>query len=73
MHTAWSVSGPAQLSVYAIGVARRQADGSGRWLIGDAFTVGKHTVHTRRLMQQGDERQGSPPCQDVPKVRFQVV
>jgi ketosteroid isomerase-like protein len=30
MHTAWNVSGPPQLSVYAIEVARRQADGT--WL-----------------------------------------
>jgi hypothetical protein len=27
--------------VYAIEVARRQADGTWRWLIGDPYTVGK--------------------------------
>jgi uncharacterized protein (TIGR02246 family) len=43
MHTEWKVSSPYQLSVYAIEVARRQADGRWRWLIGDPFTVGRHT------------------------------
>jgi hypothetical protein len=33
------VSGPQQMSVYAIEVARRQQDGTWRWLIGDSFTV----------------------------------
>jgi hypothetical protein len=28
------------LSLYAIEVARRQSDGTWRWLIGDPFTVG---------------------------------
>ena|SRR5258705_9911599 len=42
MHTRWNVSGPQQISVYAIEVARRQPDGTWRWLIGDPFTVGKH-------------------------------
>jgi ketosteroid isomerase-like protein len=41
MHTDWKVSSPQQMSVYAIEVARRQADGTWRWLIGDPFTVGK--------------------------------
>ena len=41
MHTDWKVSSPQQLFVYAIEVARRQADGTWRWLIGDPFTVGK--------------------------------
>jgi ketosteroid isomerase-like protein len=41
MHTLWEVSGPQQMSVYAIEVARREADGTWRWLIGDPFTVGR--------------------------------
>lgn len=44
MHTEWRVSSPQQMSVYAIEVARRQSDGSWCWLIGDPFTVGRHTV-----------------------------
>ena len=42
MHTQWTVS-PQGLSVYAIEVARRQPDNTWRWLVGDPFTVGKHT------------------------------
>jgi len=30
--------------VHAIEVARRQADGTWRWLIGDPFTVGRHVA-----------------------------
>ena len=41
MHTAWTVSGPETMRVHAIEVARRQADGSWRWLIGDPFTVNR--------------------------------
>jgi ketosteroid isomerase-like protein len=41
MHTEWKVSSPEPMSVYAIEVARRQPDGTWRWLIGDPFTVGK--------------------------------
>ena len=41
MHTEWTVSGPQPMLVYAIEVARRQADGTWRWLIGDPYTVGK--------------------------------
>src|SRR5262245_52719954 len=41
MHTEWTVSGPQPMRVYAIEVARRQADGSWCWLIGDPFTVGR--------------------------------
>jgi hypothetical protein len=37
MHTDWKVSSPEQMSVYAIEVARRQPDGTWRWLIGDPF------------------------------------
>jgi ketosteroid isomerase-like protein len=45
LHTQWKISSPHQLSVYAIEVARRQADGTWRWLIGDPFTVGRHAAH----------------------------
>jgi ketosteroid isomerase-like protein len=41
MHTHWTISGPQSRQVYAIEVARRQTDGSWRWLIGDPFTVGR--------------------------------
>jgi ketosteroid isomerase-like protein len=41
MHTEWTVSGPQPMKVYAIEVARRQPDGTWRWLIGDPFTVGR--------------------------------
>lgn len=41
MHTRWNVSGPQTMTVYAIEVARRQPDGTWRWLIGDPFTIGK--------------------------------
>jgi ketosteroid isomerase-like protein len=44
MHTEWKVSTPKPMTVYAIEVARRQADGTWRWLIGDPFTVGRHTA-----------------------------
>jgi hypothetical protein len=44
MHTDWKVSSPQQRFVYAIEVARRQPDGTWRWLIGDPFTVGKRTA-----------------------------
>jgi uncharacterized protein (TIGR02246 family) len=43
MHTEWTVSGPEPMKVYAIEVARRQPDGTWRWLIGDPFTVGRET------------------------------
>lgn len=39
MHTQWNISSPEQMSLYAIEVARRQPDGTWRWLIGDPFTV----------------------------------
>src|SRR5262249_26978343 len=39
MHTEWKMSAPEKMSQYAIEVARRQPDGSWRWLIGDPFTV----------------------------------
>ena len=41
MHTHWQISGSHPLKVYAIEVARRQPDGTWRWLIGDPFTVGR--------------------------------
>jgi ketosteroid isomerase-like protein len=41
MHTKWKVSGPQPMTVYAIEVARRQDDGTWRWLIGDPHTVGR--------------------------------
>jgi ketosteroid isomerase-like protein len=41
MHTQWRISGPEPLSTYAIEVARRQPDGTWRWLIGDPFTIGR--------------------------------
>ena len=44
MHTDWKVSSPQQMFVYAIEVARRQPDGTWRWLIGDPFTVGRRTA-----------------------------
>ena len=44
MHTDWKVSSPQQMFEYAIEVARRQPDGTWRWLIGDPFTVGKRTA-----------------------------
>jgi len=41
IHTEWKVSSPQPMSVYALEVARRQPDGTWRWLIGDPFTVGR--------------------------------
>ncbi|MEX2261666.1 MAG: nuclear transport factor 2 family protein [Bryobacteraceae bacterium] len=45
MHTDWQVSSPQQMFVHAIEVARRQPDGTWRWLIGDPFTVGRRTAN----------------------------
>jgi len=42
-HTEWNVSSPHQMFLYAIEVARRQSDGSWRWIIGDPFTVGRNS------------------------------
>lgn len=39
MHTEWTVGGR---KVYAIEVARRQADGAWKWLIGDPHSVERH-------------------------------
>jgi ketosteroid isomerase-like protein len=44
MHTDWKVSAPQPMSVYAIEVARRQPDGTWRWLIGDPFTIGRRVA-----------------------------
>src|SRR5215813_8625842 len=44
MHTDWKVSSPQQRFAYAVEVARRQVDGTWRWLIGDPFTVGRRTA-----------------------------
>ncbi len=44
MHTEWKVASPQPMSVYAIEVARRQPDGTWRWLIGDPFTVGRQAA-----------------------------
>ena len=41
MHTEWKVAGTQPMTVYAIEVTRRQADGTWRWLIGDPYTVGR--------------------------------
>ena len=38
MHTEWMVAG-REAKQHAIEVARRQADGTWKWLIGDPFTV----------------------------------
>jgi ketosteroid isomerase-like protein len=43
MHTEWNVTSPKPMRSYAIEVARRQPDGTWRWLIGDPFTVGRNT------------------------------
>jgi uncharacterized protein (TIGR02246 family) len=42
MHTEWRVAGREPMRQHAIEVARRQADGTWRWQIGDPFTIGKH-------------------------------
>jgi ketosteroid isomerase-like protein len=41
VETGDTVSGPQPMRVYAIEVARRQADGTWCWLIGDPHTVGR--------------------------------
>jgi ketosteroid isomerase-like protein len=41
MHTHWTASSPEPISVDAVEVARRQPDGTWRWLIGHPFTVGR--------------------------------
>jgi len=44
MHTEWKIFAPQPMSVYAIEVARRQPDGTWRWLIGDPFTIGRQAA-----------------------------
>jgi hypothetical protein len=44
IHTKWNIWRPEQMSQYAIEVARRQPDGTWRWLIGDPYTVGKQAT-----------------------------
>jgi ketosteroid isomerase-like protein len=43
MHTHWTRATPEPISVDAVEVARRQPDGTWRWLIGDPFTIGRIT------------------------------
>jgi ketosteroid isomerase-like protein len=44
MHTDWKVSSPRPMFALAIEVARRQPDGTWRWLIGDPFTIGRRVA-----------------------------
>lgn len=44
MHTQWRVTTDRPMATYAIEVARRQPDGTWRWLIGDPFTVGRQAA-----------------------------
>ena len=44
MHTHWTRATPEPISVDAVEVARRQPDGTWRWLIGDPFTIGRITA-----------------------------
>jgi len=44
MHTHWTISASQPKPQHAIEVARRQPSGTWCWLIGDPFTVGKHTA-----------------------------
>ena len=52
MHTHWTVSGPQQMKAYAIEVARRQPDGTWRWLIGDPFLPSREKIHDLRPMKR---------------------
>jgi ketosteroid isomerase-like protein len=47
--TDWKLSSPEPMSVYAIEVARRQEDGTWRWLIGDPFTFAVGRILSRHL------------------------
>ena len=58
MHTKWNVSGPQTMTVYAIEVARRQPDGTWRWLIGDPFTIGR-LESEKSIFVTGGETNGS--------------
>jgi len=56
LHTLWNVAMPGlPMSVHAIEVARRQPDGTWRWLIGDPFTIGEDGSST------ADSRPGAWP------------
>jgi uncharacterized protein (TIGR02246 family) len=48
MHTEWNVSGTEPITAYAIEVARRQPDGTWRWVIGDPYTVGRNMSASRK-------------------------
>ena len=48
MHTKWNTSGTEPITAYAIEVARRQPDGTWRWLIGDPYTVGRNIGALRK-------------------------
>jgi ketosteroid isomerase-like protein len=48
-HTKWRISTPAPVSLYVLVVARRQPDGTWRWVIGDPYTIGSE----RPNMHQG--------------------
>jgi len=43
MHTFWTFASPKPMSLLATEVARRQPDGSWRWLIGDPYSVSRNT------------------------------
>jgi ketosteroid isomerase-like protein len=43
IHNLYTIESSPPMSGYAIEVARRQPDGTWRWLIGDPFTVGAMT------------------------------
>jgi ketosteroid isomerase-like protein len=46
MHTTWRISMPAPMSLYTLEVARRQPDGTWRWVIGDPYTIGSERPNT---------------------------
>jgi len=47
-HTYWTASGPEPIAEHTIKVARRQPDGTWRWLIGDPFSVGRITARENK-------------------------
>jgi uncharacterized protein (TIGR02246 family) len=55
MHTVWTISHPQPTTMHAVEVARRQPDGTWRWLIGDPFTTGKIADTLARLPPQEDD------------------
>jgi ketosteroid isomerase-like protein len=54
VHNRWETTTPSGPSGYALEVARRQPDGSWRWLIGDPFTVGRQFAGYGSRVDQGD-------------------